>query len=148
MKHFAIAALVAAATLIMAGSASAQQQQAVQANIPFSFTVNNHQLPAGTYTMWRDSSMSHVMYLEDRDNGIRVIALSSAVASVDEKSSELVFHKYGEQYFLSEIRSAGSSTDTQLPVSGAEKRARAAAEEAGLRVNTNRTVALNSYPSR
>lgn len=148
MKRIAIAALVAAATMIMAGSAIAQQSYAVQANIPFSFTVNNSQLPSGTYTIWCDTGMSNVINLENRDKGVHIVTLPSTVDNAAQKSSVLVFHRYGEQYFLSDIRSTASATDVQLPMSGAEKKARAAAQEAELRTNDNVMVALNAYPAR
>jgi hypothetical protein len=42
----------------------------------------------------------------------------------------MVFHKYGNQYFLSEIRSADSSSmNLRLPVWKAEKRARMQTQE-------------------
>jgi hypothetical protein len=147
MKHIAIAALVAAATLIMAGSAYAQQEYAVQANIPFSFSVNNSQLPPGTYTLWTVPGTSNVIDLASRDKGVHILAVSMSVQNATPKSSVLVFHKYGEQYFLSDIRSAESETDTQFSASKAEKRARAEAEDASLRTKSI-TIALNAAPQR
>ena len=148
MKRIATAALVAAATLLMAGSAYAQLDHVVQANIPFSFSVNNSQLPPGTYTLWTASSTPRAINLANRDKGVHILALSMTVQDAPQKSSVLVFHKYGEHYFLSDIRSEESSTDLRFPITGAEKRARAQAEEAALRVNNHVAVALNSEGPR
>jgi hypothetical protein len=54
-----------------------------------------------------------------------------------------VFHKYGNQYFLSQICYADSSTKVQFSTSKAEKRARTQINEAGLRVNNDVMIALN-----
>ena len=53
MKHITAIALFIAATFITAGKAMAQDY-AVQATIPFNFTVNGNQLPAGNYTLGSD----------------------------------------------------------------------------------------------
>ncbi|HTV04557.1 MAG TPA: hypothetical protein VME86_04250 [Acidobacteriaceae bacterium] len=145
MKRIATAALVAVATLFMAGSALAQDNVA-KANIPFSFTVNSSVLPAGTYIISSDSSMSNVISLADRAKGVHILVLSETGPSAWANSSTMVFHKYGEKYFLREIRSADSSTDLRFPMTGAEKRARAEAEEARLDTNQNVTLALNTMP--
>jgi hypothetical protein len=55
----------------------------------------------------------------------------------------LVFHKYGGQYFLSEIRSEESAINVKLAPSKQEKRAKAETEQAGLRVNNDVMIALN-----
>jgi hypothetical protein len=145
MKRIAAVALLAVATLIMAGSALAQESQG-KANIPFNFTVNNSVLPAGTYTIGCDSTTGRVVSIADREEHVHILVMPMTDPSGWEGSGTLVFHKYGNQYFLSEIRSADSSTDVQLFVSGAEKRAKAEAEQAGLRVNDNVTIALNTMP--
>ena len=54
----------------------------------------------------------------------------------------LVFHKYGNQYYLSEIRSEGASIDVRFPVTKAEKRAKSQAEEARLSVDEPVLIAL------
>jgi len=59
------------------------------------------------------------------------------------KDNTLVFHKYGNQYYLSEIRSAGAAIDVHFPTSKAEKQARAHVQEAGLFVNDPVLIALN-----
>jgi hypothetical protein len=59
---------------------------------------------------------------------------------------QLVFHRVGASYFLSEVRYAHSSTKIHLPVSKAEKKARERAmeaTEASLRVNENVLIAMN-----
>ena len=147
MKRIATAALVAVATLLMAGSALAQDHVAT-ANIPFSFTINKRVLPAGNYTLGGDSNMSNVLSLMNREKGVHVLVMSVTVPSAWADSSTMIFHRYGNEYFLREIRSSDPSTDLRFPITGAEKRARAQAEEAALRVNNHVAVALNSEGPR
>jgi hypothetical protein len=59
------------------------------------------------------------------------------------QDNTLVFHKYGNQYYLSEIRSEGASMNIYFPVTKAEKRARAQVEEARLFVDDPVLIALN-----
>jgi hypothetical protein len=59
------------------------------------------------------------------------------------KANELVFHKYGNHYFLSEIRSEQSAINVTLVTSKQEKLVRAETEQAGVRVNDNVLIALN-----
>jgi hypothetical protein len=56
--------------------------------------------------------------------------------------NKLMFHKYGNQYFLSDIRSGGASMNVHLPTSKAEKRAKSQVEEARLYVNDPVLIAL------
>ncbi|HTC75260.1 MAG TPA: hypothetical protein VK684_06770, partial [Edaphobacter sp.] len=58
------------------------------------------------------------------------------------KVNQLVFHKYGDQYFLCEIRSEQSSLNVQLPTTKQEKRARTETQVAGLAVNNEVMIAL------
>jgi hypothetical protein len=60
-----------------------------------------------------------------------------------EKANVLVFHKYGSQYFLSEIRSEESAINMKLLTSKQEKAARSETEQAGVRVNDDVMIALN-----
>jgi hypothetical protein len=142
MKHITAIALFIAATFITAGKAIAQDY-AVQATIPFNFTVNGSQLPAGNYTLGSDVTSPRILKISDRTQHVHVMALSMPSADEKRKANQLVFHKYGNQYFLCEIRSQEPSINVQLATSKQEKRARAETEQAGLPVNNDVMIALN-----
>ncbi len=142
MKHITAIVLFIAATFITAGKAIAQDY-AVQATIPFNFTVNGSQLPAGNYTLGTDVTSPRILKISDRTQHVHVLALAQPSADEKRKANQLVFHKYGNQYFLSEIRSQESGMNVQLATSKQEKRARAETEQAGLRVNNEVMIALN-----
>ncbi|MCU1247443.1 MAG: hypothetical protein JWQ49_472 [Edaphobacter sp.] len=140
MKHITALALFIAATFITAGKAIAQDY-AVQATIPFNFTVNGSQLPAGNYTLGSDITNPRILKISDRTQHVRVMVLSMPSADEKRKANQLVFHKYGDQYFLSEIRSQESAINVQLATSKQEKKARTETQVAGLPVKNDVIIA-------
>jgi len=140
MKHLTAIALFIAATFITAGKAIAQDY-AVQATIPFNFTVNGSQLPAGNYTLGSDITSPRIVKISDRTQRVHVMVLSMPSADERGKVNQLVFHKYGNQYFLSEIRSRESGINVQLATSKQEKKARTETQVAGLAANNDVVIA-------
>jgi hypothetical protein len=117
--------------------------QAVKANVPFDFTINNTTVPAGTYIISSTSPEHGVLRISDNKH---VYLLTTALMDQSgSKDNVLVFHKYGNQYFLSAIRCKDSSSmNLRLPVWTSEKRARAAqTQEAGIPLSSDVLVALN-----
>jgi len=142
MKRIAAIALFVASTLLTAGSAVAQDRQ-VKATVPFNFTVNNSWLPAGTYTIGSNSDTPNLLSIRDRAKSVHILAMGLTDPRDSEKVGKLVFHRYGNQYFLCEIRSQESAINVQLATSKQEKRAREETQQAGLRVNDDVMIALN-----
>ena len=102
--------------------------QSVKATIPFDFTVNNTTVPAGTYIISSASTDHLVLRISDQKD---VHLLSTALPNPANagRANVVVFHKYGNQYFLSEILSETASMNLRLPVRKAEKRARMQTQE-------------------
>src|SRR5271156_4598796 len=94
MKRVAVIALILLAGLCTAGSLQAQSHE-VRANVPFDFTVGGKHLPAGNYS-----------FVSDRNDDARIEVLSMTFDTEKPAAnySRLVFNKYGDQYFLSEIQ--------------------------------------------
>jgi hypothetical protein len=141
MKRIAAIALFIAASFLTAGSAMAQDHT-VMATIPFNFTVDGHLLPAGHYTLGTQPSSPRILRITDWEKGVRILTVAMPNSSEQRQANVLVFHKYGNQYFLSEIRSEISSMDVRLSTSKLEKRARTEPQQAGLRSNDDVIVAL------
>src|SRR5277367_673577 len=117
-RNFAIA-LLAVSTLAAAGKAVAQDL-AVQATVPFEFTVGGKLLPADTYTI--TSSESGVILIRAADTHFWAETTVSHTDQQSNRGSELVFDKYGEKYFLHEVLDpsvAGLNVD--VPKSKLEK---------------------------
>lgn len=122
MNRIATVAFLAVATFASINSASAQTPIS-QGSIPFSFSVNGFVLPAGQY------------YVSVISSGILMIRSTNGNSSApflthDNKgrdpirSSELIFEKFGDQYFLHEIVSANASIDAAIVPTRQEKKAR------------------------
>ncbi len=119
MKRIASIALFALVSFVTVGFASAQER-AVKADVPFDFTVGNKLVPAGTYTI---SAVSYgVIEIQNRDAHVAMLSTTTHDAN-ESKTAKLVFHKYGDQYFLSEILCASADMNMAVPTSKVETRA-------------------------
>lgn len=137
--------IAAIATLIVAAasvSPAFAQADGVKADIPFAFNVNGTSLSAGTYLIRTDGGGSHLLTLHNREDGNTIMTLGWAGDATGVKDNVLVFHRYGDKYFLSQIRTADSSMNYSFPATKAEKQARAVTEEAKLTTNTPVLIAL------
>ena len=110
----------AALTLVSAvATANAQESRTQVANIPFEFTVGETTLPAGDYNVSRLSS-GEAIALRGTESAVRLTSLITRTEPA--KQSKLVFHRYGNQYFLSEVWTAGYANGRKLVKSKAEQR--------------------------
>ena len=96
----------------------------ITANIPFDFSVADKKLSSGKYSIGRarrDSDDS-VLSILDVDGSPRVNPLSSAAQTLQAKDkATLVFHRYGDQYFLFQVWLAGETTGRQFYKSRSER---------------------------
>jgi hypothetical protein len=141
MKSTAAIALLIIATFIAAGPASAQDNL-VKVTIPFNFTVGDQTLPSGAYTIGSRVTTPAILTIRNWDKNVAILSMGLPNQSNPGHDNMLVFHRYGNQYFLHEIRSEGTSVNVYFPPTKAEKRAKAQVEEAGLFVNDPVLIAL------
>ena len=121
MKRIKAIALLAIANFAMAGTSFAQSN-GVRATVPFDFTVGDKLLPAGTYTIKAQSP--HVIVIRNHDKPIAVLTIVNQDVNKSPDGGKLIFHKYGDQYFLSEILSDWATINVTVPRSKAETRVR------------------------
>src|SRR6266542_1462009 len=125
IKRLTMLSLVSMFTLCAAvASANAQLIYPVRAKIPFDFSVGAKKLPAGEYTFSRLSGVSDskIMLVSSVDASARVFQSTFGVQVLTPKNdSTLVFHRYGDQYFLEQIWSGGEQEGTQVPESRSEQ---------------------------
>ncbi len=119
MKRITAIALLAIANFAVAGTSFAQSRT-VQAKVPFDFTVGNNLLPSGTYTIKEEST--GLIVIKSRDKAIAMVSLVNPDGNKAAGGGKLIFHKYGSQYFLSEILSDRANMNVRVPVSKTEKR--------------------------
>ena len=122
MKKQLLSVLVVLGLVVVAGSAFAQSVT-VRANIPFSVSLNKETLPAGQYEIRAlESAGSHALAISNPEAKIGKMFLTNPVSSRVGTSDKgkLVFKRYGDHYFLSQIWPAGSDTGRELPRSAHE----------------------------
>lgn len=125
-----LAALMASQTMV--GQA---KQGDVIANIPFSFMVANQTLPAGHYTI-RPFGEITLRISNFQHQGV-MVQTNSVKSKASDSGAKIVFHRYGDVYFLSEVWAAANSTGRQLSKSRNEEeltRKRAEQEIAVLKI--------------
>jgi hypothetical protein len=76
-----------------------------KATIPFSFSVNDATLPLGTYAISSDPLKPGAIVV--RGTTRVVIAITSPRYSSGDYSARLVFHRYGNDYFLRQVWTYG-----------------------------------------
>ena len=105
--------------LLLASSAFAQTPELIYVNVPFEFTVGSKTLPAGEYTV-RQINSSRLL-IQSRDYHHAVIAMThDAQAKAEPKNAQLLFARYGDQYFLYQVFTQGTSRGRELPKSEIE----------------------------
>lgn len=113
LKNFTMLSLV---LMLTAVSVCAQSERSKVTTIPFSFIVGQKTLPAGEYTLEPNRKDSYNVWLIQRRDG-RTSALFTTMSvrsSETQEKGKLIFHKYGDQYFLSQIWTPGSHSGREL----------------------------------
>lgn len=123
-KLLTIIATLSLLTLTGVGTARAQVVDAVQANIPFAFTVGTLTLPAGQYTVKPFGSMpQNLMAISDQEGKIQqVFMIEDTRANKAPHRAELIFHRVGGQYFLYKVFDPENQIGAELPEPRAERR--------------------------
>jgi hypothetical protein len=127
MKNVVAKMSLLAVMIVIAASVSANAQSLnyrLTANIPFDFSVAGQKLPAGKYWINRAplSNGDTIVQIRSTDGHSNVTRLTIPVfAGNPAKNSALVFNRYGDEYFLSEIWPAGGVTGREVPKSRAER---------------------------
>ena len=125
IKRLTMLSLVSMFSLCAAvASANAQLSTPIRAKVPFDFSVGDKKLPAGEYTFGRLSGLTDnkVISVRSADASAHVFQSTFAAHVLTPKNkSTLVFHKYGDQYFLEQIWSGGEQAGSQVPESRSER---------------------------
>ncbi|MDP8982142.1 MAG: hypothetical protein M3O35_16295 [Acidobacteriota bacterium] len=97
----------------------AQPKPRGRVEIPFAFHVRDTTLPAGTYTVEEYNTVTVAIINDQTGKAILAISAHDRWGSTEE--SKLVFHKYGERYFLAELWFAGKGVGDSLPMGKLER---------------------------
>jgi len=116
-----------AVMMIVAAGASAKAQSLdyrLTANIPFEFSVADKKLPAGKYWVSRaqQSQGDTIVQIRSAEGNANVVRLTIPINShTPMRSASLIFNRYGNDYFLSEVWTKGGSIGRGLPKTHAER---------------------------
>ena len=103
----------------------AQDGDKIKATIPFNFVVGNKELKAGDYVIQRVRE-SGALSFRSEDSGDQQIVFAIPMESNKTGNHErLLFHRYGDQYFLSQVWLSGDEDGHEL-VRGAQEKTTAA----------------------
>lgn len=136
-KH--LFSLVALGLLFVTASAHAQTVN-LKANVPFDFIVNQQTMPKGEYTVKSIGTLGSEALLVQNVAGSSVEGLligHSKEAYQPASVSKMVFHRYGDQYFLAQVWTLGNSAGQEFPKSSREKELAKAATASKIIVAAN-----------
>ena len=106
--------------LLVGTSAYAQTASTVKASIPFDFRIGNESLPAGVYAV--SNIYGARVTLRSLDGRKTVVLMTNDIqANHAPADGKLVFTRFGELYFLSQIWTAGEEVGRTVIKSNAEK---------------------------
>ena len=113
LKTFAIISFLIAVAFVPVRSAQAQTlAYRVRANIPFDFIVADETLPAGDYYIYRTRQYSSddVLTISTIEGRVLAVRLTNGVQTLTPKEQGvLIFNRYGNKHFLSQVWIAGSN---------------------------------------
>ena len=125
-KIYGALAMLAAALIVSVPFAQAQSR--VKADVPFAFSLQDKAMPAGNYQIIALSDRVLEVWNLDAQHG-QLLAKQMSVQSSKDQSPKLVFHKYGDQYFLSQIWDGQNDTGIELAESKREKEVKMAGND-------------------
>jgi hypothetical protein len=124
MKYTTLKTLVMQCLLVIltVASISAQSNGHIRVNIPFDFAAGRVQLKAGEYIV-RPSSEGIVVLrrIKDRTDTF-VFAPNTIQRPENNLSGKLVFHRYGNEYFLAELWTSKSTVGRSVNKTVSERR--------------------------
>ena len=143
-----IALIVAFAAILSQPGVKAQSVgTTVIADIPFAFQIDSQHLPPGKYRI--ETEGSDLLWIKG-DSASGVMMVMKDHQNTPASKGAVVFHHYGDQYFLREVRTEGSDGVLWSTETKAERRAKleleAANPNSGPREDSKVEVALNTPP--
>jgi hypothetical protein len=105
MKHqiFKLTAIFAIFLGLAVAGVQAQAPSKVEVNIPFEFSAGTKTLQPGVYSIKRLSGNYLMLRSTDRKSTVILNAPINLTSTDQDSAERLVFKKYGEEYFLSQI---------------------------------------------
>jgi hypothetical protein len=132
--------------LALLAAASAFGQTKLTADVPFEFSFASQVMPAGHYDITRTPA---VLMVRGFTSGVGALSPTTNIGDgKDSDQGRLVFHKYGDKYFLAEAwASPRTSVGAGVPKSRTEREiARGARDVARIEIPARAAVAALARP--
>ncbi|HEX6719457.1 MAG TPA: hypothetical protein VF088_20305 [Pyrinomonadaceae bacterium] len=82
----------------------------LRAKIPFDFVVGDKKLPAGEYFIGNAETTSDVVLAISSSNDVANTLTIPVEIRTPTDTAKLIFHRYGDQYFLFQVWQVGATT--------------------------------------
>lgn len=130
--------------VLNAGQTHAQRSGGIRADIPFAFSANNKELPAGTYRINSANDSGSIWRLQNTSaRAGRYLLSGSLDGRPDQGTLRLTFHRYGDRHFLVSFKTP--TYEVALPRSKTERMLLAAQNTLPTRDIVIETVAARSF---
>src|SRR6266487_3689499 len=123
LKGFTMLTLIIGLSFVSAVvSANGQSSTRASAQIPFEFLVGDRSLPSGKYNVSTTTGAGEMLMIKNADTNRAAVRLTNVIEPKRDKTqARLVFHRYGQRYFLSEVWMGRDSSGYQLRKSHQER---------------------------
>lgn len=115
-------------TIVFAAAAVSTKGQStprVKAEIPFEFVVGDKTLPAGEYWVLSTNQDGSALRIRNEKTSEGANRLTNSIEPRrSDTRARLVFHRYGQTYYLAEVWAGGDATGRQLLRSNSERAVR------------------------
>ncbi len=103
MRAVLMSSVIGAMTLT-AAIAQAEPTTREEVKVPFAFTVNGTEMPAGTYTVREDEDQPHALLIQGSSNKSAIFVLTAPVDGIPApQDTSMVFAKDGDHYRLTQV---------------------------------------------
>ena len=145
-----IFSVIASCCFLALGAAATTRAQmpgtALRAMVPFDFNVRGRTLPAGEYEIRRLTDGPDGLLISGVNNRDHEILETEPVEARRIPSrAEVIVHRYGDTYFLSEVFAGGEQMGRELPESQRERSLKREMAASNDKRNQPETVALVAY---
>lgn len=131
MKRKMYLSLTALVLALAVNTAFAQSSSMTKADVPFAFSIAQNSMEAGQYSI---TVTDHVLRIRNDATNKSVMLIAQTEESEKPQATRLVFHKYGDSYYLAEVWNAtghAGASGIELPASKAEQETQASYKDAG-----------------
>jgi len=123
LKATMLSLVVALKITSAVATAAAFSFGSIRVDIPFDFTAGHRVFPAGKYTIRPTGvNTNGVIWITSEDGKASGMLLTNSAESVQPKNeTALIFHRYGDKYFLFQVWAVGDTIGLEIPKSPVER---------------------------